>query len=300
MTRLKIHIICAIFGLLLSSGCAATKSVTPAGAYPPDGHTPYKHPENFSPAKHLVFIGLDGWGGAYVSKANMPAVKRMMANGASCPDMRCVMPSNSWPNWTSLFSGTPPENRNSQNFPEIFTLVKNSGNENTPVLFHEWGDLHEICPDEAAEKQSIASDLESAQKIAAYIVENKPVFIAAIFNEPDSIGHAKRWGSLAYYAKLAEMDVLVAVIEQAVMDSGFYDDTVFVLSADHGGVLWGHGFNSSTQRKIPLIICGRGIKKGYEIPSRTSICDIAPTMAAILGLETPPEWTGRILGEIFE
>jgi predicted AlkP superfamily pyrophosphatase or phosphodiesterase len=251
------------------------------------------------PAQHLVFIGLDGWGGAYTSNADMPTVKRMMANGASSLDARCVMPSISWPNWTSLFYGTPPERRSSDQISSIFTVAKNSGQENTSVLFYFWWELYKICSDEMAEKQEIKSDLESVQRIAAYFIENKPVLTAIVFDEPDHTGHSKGWGSQAYYAKLAELDGFIAMIEEAVKDAGVYDTTVFVLSADHGGSFRGHGSNTSKHRRIPLIIFGKGIKEGYVIPSPLSISDITPTMAAILGMEAPPEWTGNTLRDIF-
>jgi predicted AlkP superfamily pyrophosphatase or phosphodiesterase len=251
------------------------------------------------PAQHLVFIGLDGWGGSYVPNANMPTVKRMMADGASSIDVRCVMPSTSWPNWTSLFFGAAPEDRTAEQFPSIFTVVESNSQESTAVFFYEWGELNKICSDETAVKLEIKSDLESAQKIATYFIERKPTFTAIVFNEPDFTGHGKRWGSSAYYAKLTELDGFIAIIEEAVKNAGVYDNTVFVLSADHGGTFWGHGSNSSNHRRIPLVIFGRGIKTGFAIPSPISICDITPTMAAILGMEIPPEWTGNILTDIF-
>jgi len=283
-------ILFTILGIFFLAGCANAKPVVQAEKASP----------NFVPARHLVFIGLDGWGGAYVSKANMPTVKRIMSQGAWSVTAQCVLPSSSWPNWTSIFSGTPPEQRASEDFPSIFTLVKNKSQEKKSVLFFEWGELQKICSDEIAEKQVIRSDLESARKVAAYIIKNKPVFTAVAFNEPDSIGHNKGWGSASYYAKLAELDGFIAVIEQAVKDAGIYDNTVFILSADHGGSFYGHGYNLSKQRKIPVVVFGSGIKEGFAISNPVSICDIAPTMAAILGLEIPPEWTGRVLWEIFK
>ena len=260
------------------------------------------------PAEHLVFIGFDGWGGAYVPQADMPTVKRMIAGGASSLDMRCILPSISWPNWSTLFCGTAPEQRNGErdnnvtatmNFPTIFALVKNKNR--AAIFFHEWNALRYICTDEEAEKITIQSGEKPAQSAADYIIQNKPAFTAITFNEPDSTGHKNRWGSKAYYAKLAELDNLIAIIEQGVKDAGIYDSTVFVLSADHGGdFLWAHGFNLKKHRQIPIVFYGRGIKSGYTIPSPLSICDIAPTMAAILALDIPPAWTGRPLKEIFK
>lgn len=262
--------------------------------------------EAYKPAEHIVFIGMDGWGGAYTLKADMPAVKRMITGGASSMDMRSVMPSISWPNWSTLFSGTAPEHRNGEtgndvsefmDYPTVFTLLKNSRQRN--CFFFEWNTLDYICREEETQKIKIKSDTESAQEIASYIIKNKPVFTAVAFDEPDSTGHKNHWGSKAYYEKLSELDNLIAIIEQAVKDAGIYDSTVFVLSADHGGNYWGHGRNNKKQRQIPIIFYGRGIKRGFTIPSPLSICDIAPTMAFILGLEIPPEWEGRPITGIF-
>jgi predicted AlkP superfamily pyrophosphatase or phosphodiesterase len=252
------------------------------------------------PAQHVVFIGMDGWGGSYVSRADMPTVKRMMAGGSSSLNARCIKPSISWPNWTSLFFATPPEHRASEQFPSIFTVVKKGGSENTSAFFCDWTELFKICSYELADKIKISPDIESVQKIAAYFLEKKPVFTAIVFDEPDHTGHLKRWGSRAYYAKLSELDSFIAIIEETVKDAGVYDNTVFVLSADHGGSGWAHWANIPKNRKIPLIVFGKGIKEGYAIPSPISICDITPTMAAILGLETPPEWMGNILTDIFK
>ena len=284
--------------VLFISGCAGSPKIDASKTGSPRAP--------LAPARHIVLIVMDGWGGAYVPKADMPAVKRMIAGGASSMDMRCVMPSISWPNWSTIFSGTPPEYRNGgtsnnvsavMDFPTIFALLKN--NRRPKVFFFEWSILNYICPDEETEKIRIKSDIESAQNVASYIVKNKPVFTAVGFNEPDHTGHSGHWGSPDYYKKLAELDNLVSIIEQGVKDAGIYDSTIFVFSADHGGNYWGHGRNIKKHRKIPIIFYGPGIKSGFTIPSPLSISDIAPTMASILGLEIPPQWKGRPLTEIF-
>jgi predicted AlkP superfamily pyrophosphatase or phosphodiesterase len=291
--KTKSIFILTVFTALVFSfiaGCASTKQALRAGSLPPD----------FVPVKHLVFIGLDGWGGAYVPKANMPTVKRMMANGAWTLDARCIMPSISWPNWSTLFYGTPPEKRDREDFTSIFTLVQKNERTKKSIFFYEWDELLKLTSIDTTEKQKIHSDIESAEKIAAYIKEQKPVFTAMNFNEPDNTGHDIYWGSKAYYAICAEMDNVIAIIEQAYKDAGIYDNTVFVLSADHGGSFDTHVLNFPINRKIPMIFYGCGIKEGFTLPGRINNYDITPTMAALLGLDIPPEWTGRILYEIFK
>ena len=273
--------------LFVLTACAASPSST------------QDYLSGYTSAGHLVFIGLDGWGGVYTQKADMPTVKRMMAEGSSTLEMLSVMPSVSLNNWTALFSGIKIKKNNSYQSPSIFTLINESGHERKTILFYEWEGFLRIIPEETVEKCQIQSDLESTMLIADYIIETKPFFTAIIYNQPDGTGHNKRWGSADYYARLTELDGYIAIIEQAVKDAGIYEDTVFVLSSDHGGVFWGHGFFSRDERRIPLIIYGKNIKEGYVIKSPGKIYNITPTMAAILGLRIPSEWMGKPLLEVF-
>ena len=46
-------------------------------------------------AKHVVLIGLDGWGAYSVNKAEMPNVKKLMEEGSYTLKKRSVLPSSS-------------------------------------------------------------------------------------------------------------------------------------------------------------------------------------------------------------
>ena len=56
-------------------------------------------------AKHVVLIGLDGWGAYSVHKADMPALASLMEQGSYTLKKRTVLPSSSAPNWASMFMG---------------------------------------------------------------------------------------------------------------------------------------------------------------------------------------------------
>ncbi|WP_347281569.1 alkaline phosphatase, partial [uncultured Alistipes sp.] len=60
-------------------------------------------------AKHVVLIGLDGWGAYSVEKAEMPTVKKLMADGSYTLKKRSVLPSSSAVNWASMFMGAGRE-----------------------------------------------------------------------------------------------------------------------------------------------------------------------------------------------
>ena len=60
-------------------------------------------------AKHVVLIGLDGWGAYSMTKADMPNVRELMANGSYTLKKRSVLPSSSAVNWASMYMGAGPE-----------------------------------------------------------------------------------------------------------------------------------------------------------------------------------------------
>ena len=59
--------------------------------------------------KHVVLIGLDGWGAYSVPKAEMPNLKKLMEEGAYTLKKRSVLPSSSAVNWASMYMGAGPE-----------------------------------------------------------------------------------------------------------------------------------------------------------------------------------------------
>ena len=74
-----------------------------------------------------------------------------------------------------------------------------------------------------------------------YIKEKQPALVAICFDSPDHTGHTEGHDTPAYYTKLAELDTYIGQIVQAVKDAGILDDTIFILTADHGGIDKGHG-----------------------------------------------------------
>jgi arylsulfatase A-like enzyme len=52
--------------------------------------------------------------------------------------------------------------------------------------------------------------------------------------------------------------------------------------------------------EAPLVFFGKGVKKGHKIDVPVVRYDTAPTIAYILGLQTPDVWRGRAITEVFE
>ena len=59
-----------------------------------------------------------------------------------------------------------------------------------------------------------------------------------------------------------------------------------------------HGSATTDDQRVPILLMGPGVKPGlYD--QAVSPADIAPTLATLLGVETPSGSVGRALAEIF-
>lgn len=70
-----------------------------------------------------------------------------------------------------------------------------------------------------------------------------------------------------YYAIISHLDEQIGRIIDALKKSGKYDNTYIIFSADHGLAVGDHGFIGKqnmydASMRVPLIICGPGVKKG--------------------------------------
>lgn len=107
----------------------------------------------------------------------------------------------------------------------------------------------------------------------------------------------------AIYLGLAtEVDHHIGRVTRFLKETGAYDDTLIVVTADHGEMLGDHGlwgkmsyFDAAYH--TPLIIRAPGglAGAGMEIDAPTESVDVAPTILDLLGLEVPDTMDGRSL-----
>ena len=274
-------------------------------------------------AKHVILIGLDGWGAYSVSKAEMPNVKKLMDDGSYTLKKRSVLPSSSAVNWASMFMGAGPElhgytewysktpelpsrevNKNGI-FPTVFSLLHESDPKAEIGCIYEWETIRCLVDTFALNYDKHVSEAEStppaaAQYAADYIKKAHPNLLAVIIDNPDHIGHAAGHDTPEYYAVLKELDKYVGQIVNAVKEAGMLDETIFIVTADHGGINKGHGGKTMEEMETAFIISGKNIKKGHEITESMIQFDVASTIAHIFKLEQPQVWIGRPVLSAFE
>jgi len=104
----------------------------------------------------------------------------------------------------------------------------------------------------------------------------------------------------AYAALALEVDHHIGRIVGALKAKGVWDDTIFILSGDHGEQLFDHGllgklawFDASAH--IPLMIRVPGHAGGRIVREFTEAIDIFPTLVELLALEGDVNLDGRSL-----
>lgn len=274
-------------------------------------------------AQHVILIGLDGWGSYSVEKANMPNIKQLMKDGSYTLAKRSVLPSSSAVNWASMFMGAGPELHGYTEwgtktpdlpsrvlthyglFPSIFGLLRDNAPKAEIGYIYEWDGMKYLAENKAmsyeqnipATKENSTGCLNAAIK---YIKEKKPNLLGVIFDEPDGVGHREGHNTEAYYDKLTLLDDYVGRIIKAAKEAGIFQNTIFIVTADHGGINKGHGGKSMSEMETPFIISGKGIKKGVRFEESMMQFDVASTIAQIFNLTQPQVWIGRPMKQVFK
>jgi len=127
-------------------------------------------------------------------------------------------------------------------------------------------------------------------------------FLFAYFGNLDEIGHKSGFCDAEYSKEMSNMDGRVFDIVSQLRDQGIFESTTIIITSDHGATSHtkDHGTPDDQNILIPWIICGPGIKKGYEIESRVHNLDTSPTVSSIMGFEPHSSWVGRVVPDILE
>jgi len=124
--------------------------------------------------------------------------------------------------------------------------------------------------------------------------------MAIIYDDPDHVGHSKGHDTPEYYARMEELDACLGEIIAAIKEAGIYDDSIIVVTSDHGGIGTGHGGQSMMEMETPFIIAGKNIKQGGEFTEVMLQQDTAHTLAEAFGLTVPQMWNGNSMSHVFE
>ncbi|PIE42243.1 MAG: phosphoglycerate mutase (2,3-diphosphoglycerate-independent) [Gammaproteobacteria bacterium] len=135
---------------------------------------------------------------------------------------------------------------------------------------------------------------EVSEKLVNAILSQQYQFICVNFANPDMVGHSGIMD--AAVAAVEASDVAMGKVADAAQSVGM----TMLITADHGNVEQminpetGGAMTSHTTNPVPLVLIG---EPDRQLKSGGALCDLAPTILHLMGIDKPPEMTGNSLLE---
>jgi 2,3-bisphosphoglycerate-independent phosphoglycerate mutase len=135
------------------------------------------------------------------------------------------------------------------------------------------------------------SAYEVRDKLLAAVASDQYDVIIANYANGDMVGHTGVFEAAVQAA--GTVDACCGEVTEAALAKG----GAVVITADHGNAERmmlddGSPMTAHTTNPVPVVVCGIG---EVDLRKDGKLCDLAPTLLKILGIEQPAEMTGRPL-----
>jgi 2,3-bisphosphoglycerate-independent phosphoglycerate mutase len=153
------------------------------------------------------------------------------------------------------------------------------------------GEYRILIPSPKVATYDLRPEMSIHQLTQAYIkeIQNKKTdFICLNYANPDMVGHTGDFNAVV--KAVEEVDGCVEKIVQASINQ----DYTLIIIADHGNAEFmvnddGSPNTAHTTNKVPCFI----INSNYNSIREGSLCDVAPTILQLIGVEKPSEMSGK-------
>jgi len=289
-----------IFIVLTLISVATSWSPT-ARATTPDGFPNVDHPR-------VLIVSFDGLRPDAITAATAPTLTDLIAAGAYDAAALAEIPAVTLPNHLCMVTGLTILNHGVlANFDlpgrtehtTIFDASEAAGLRT--AFFATKSKLAYLCNEGETDAWDIESDVDTMADIAAAAIADAPFDLVFLhFGEPDGTGHAHGWMSEPYLEKVTSTDAAFARVLTALDNSGVRDETLIIVTADHGGTGFTHAFPISTDQQVPFILCGPQVAVGRELDARLRPMDVAATALGFLGVDATFARNGRFVSAALE
>jgi hypothetical protein len=262
-------------------------------------------------ARRVVLILVDGL--RLDASRNMPRLNELRQRGADL-SVRVGQPSLSYPSWTVIVSGVWQEVSGvTTNWYEgevrvdtIFKAARDAGMPAVVVGGGGWKKLYgshltEFVKvpgpeDENAPPEAWAQMDGDSLRLAIRVLDDYPEGLILIyFGGTDELAHLYGGVSSQYLDEVQRVDGYIGLLAERLDP----EKDVLIVTADHGHVdIGGHGGWEQSVLHVPLVMVGKAIRHG--VYTERLQADIAPTIAALLGIPIPVHAQGRPLVEMLE
>ncbi len=263
------------------------------------------------PERRLVIgLSIDGLRPDAWERADTPNLDALAREGAVARLAETVSPSVTLPSHTSMITGVHPQRhgvlwnnwepeRGVVAVATAFQWIRHPGRIRTS-LFAGKEKFRHLDVREHLDAFDVPG-YSSARVVKGFLgslPEDPPTgFHFLHFPEADGAGHTYGWMSDSQLQVIEGIDAVLGTLRTGLSERGLAARISWLITADHGGHGKTHGTNLPEDKRVPFVLSGSGVKRGYRIEAPVSVCDLAPTATRLLGRPVPPGLDGRVLAE---
>lgn len=247
--------------------------------------------------KYVALIGMDGMGN-FNRHTPTPCMDEIFKNGAVTYDALSLDPTISAQNWGAMLLGAKPAVHGLTNsivgshpytneaLPSVFKKLRAADPDAYLASCSNWNPINiGIIEDGIGVDKHTAPNDAELTPIILDCVAKKPKYLFVQFDDIDGAGHGCGYGKEGHLNKITEIDALVGQVYDAYKTAGILDETLFMVIADHGGWVRGHGGYTDGEKYIFFGAAGKGITNS-QIGYMTTT-DAAAIVLYALGLDIP-------------
>jgi predicted AlkP superfamily pyrophosphatase or phosphodiesterase len=256
----------------------------------------------------VLIISIDGLRPDLIDLAPMPILSALMQEGAYTLDAQTVHPSATLPAHASMLTGLCPDQHGvnwNDYIPEngyaqgtsIFTLAKQAGLYTVMIVNKE--KLRQVTPPESTDYYEWINDRDVviAEQAAPILKEGFDLAFVH-FATTDAMGHVHGWLSPEQLSVVRRADEAIGTLLTALDEAGLREDTLIIVTADHGGHDDLHGTWMPQDMTIPWAVIGPEVIP-QTITEPVNVTDTAATAAWALNLPSLPDAAGLPIMEAF-
>jgi hypothetical protein len=302
---------------------AAKAEKTPVNPFNPDTIKVERDAIPYPTIKRVYLVSIDGCRPDILLRSECPNYRALTRRGAYTFWARSTALSITLPTHTSMLTGQRPRQHGIEwnrdlpfsepvypKVPTIFDILKRTPGGPTPTALiagkskfdtiagrpgtvtHLW-----LAKSEKAEDDEVLPEILKG-------ISAKPTFGFFHLPSTDNAGHKYGWNSKEQVAALENADKCVGLIVQAVKESGVENETLLIVTADHGGAGKAHGPEDARCRHVPWVAVGPGVRKDYDLNTDSdfelNVEDNFSTALWLLGVKPVGKVVGKPVAAIFE
>jgi arylsulfatase A-like enzyme len=259
-------------------------------------------------ASRVLILSIDGFRPDAIPLAPMPNLMALMQNSAYTLTAQTVRPSVTLASHASMLTGLCPSKHGVDwndyipengyaNGTDLFDLAHAAGMQTVMYVGKE--KLRQVTEPSSTDVFVFINDRDLV--ITEQLIKNFPQDFGILFVHfptPDWMGHEYGWLSPQQLSVIRRADEALGQILAELQAQGLREETLIIVTADHGGHDTTHGSSLPEDMTIPWIASSPGIQP-KQLSTRVHTMDTAATAAFILGLPIPPEWDGVPVYEAF-